>query len=58
MTKTFLDEYKAYQIEEQMLAMVLYEWIDEFRKGSTMKSLKRKKDIHKFKVNELIVYSP
>ena len=58
LTNDFLYEFKPFQIEEQMLAMVLYEWIDEYRKGSMMQTTGRKKDIYKADVNELIVHSP
>ena len=31
LARKLLDEYKRYQIELQMLAMVLYEWIDFYK---------------------------
>ena len=58
LTQNLRDEYERYQITLNMLAMVLYEWIDEYRKGSMMQTTGRKKDIYKADVDELIVYSP
>ena len=58
MTRKLIEEYEPWQITIQMIAMVLYEWIDEYRKGSMINSIRKKYDIHRANVNELIVYSP